>query len=158
MARGGAWRSPGQRDGMSLEYVALGLALVVTLMSNRIGTKLTALAFLLSALASGDTLMSACVVSVVSCAIKLAKHLISPSLKVSAVDLRGMTAIVTGANSGCCVCVCVCVCVCARARLCYSSLVCLRSSVSFARPLPPPPRTRPHHALPDASTRIMARP
>ena len=53
--------------------------------SNRAGTKLTALALLLSALASGNTVIAACVVSVAACTIKLA-HFLNSHCMVTGLD------------------------------------------------------------------------
>lgn len=98
---GGRIASSKSTNGLSFEYVVLTLAMAVVALSNRPVTKLTALVFVLAAIASGETLWTACAVSVASSLVKLAKYFISPPLKVSAVDLSGRTVIVTGANSGC---------------------------------------------------------
>jgi len=88
-------------QGSNAEFMLLAVAVTVGVLSKRATTKLTALFFVVGALLSGRTFAVACVVSVVSCVIKFAKRIVSPPLRLPAVDLTGRTYVVTGANSGC---------------------------------------------------------
>jgi NAD(P)-dependent dehydrogenase (short-subunit alcohol dehydrogenase family) len=85
----------------STEHVLLAVAFAVTVLSKKMETKLTALFFVLGSVVTGRTFVVACAVSIVSFCLKMAKRIISPALRVAAVDMTGRTVIVTGANSGC---------------------------------------------------------
>lgn len=89
------------KDRGTTEHVFLAIAFAVAVLSKRVDTKLTALIFVLGSVVTGRTFVVACVVSVVSFCLKMAKRIISPPLRVSAADMTGRTVIVTGANSGC---------------------------------------------------------